>query len=150
MFSFFTCHGIRCGPCGGSDGKHSSLRILWAEVLMLITFLCANLQETSKRLFPGWEDMWWKNCVILPAEGKQNATFSADFTKPGKRLLELPCTSPLPLLPEQRMSDTTGKSLRIDGVVAGSISDQGRSKNALIQRTTYSNRVRHMSGFTPS
>ena len=41
------------------------------------------VQGISKRLFPG---------VFLPAEGKQNATFSTDFTQPGKRLLEIPCT----------------------------------------------------------
>ena len=29
---------------------------------------------------------------FLPAEGKQNATFSPDFTQPGKGLLEVPCT----------------------------------------------------------
>ena len=32
-----------------------------------------------------------KNCVFLPAEGKQNATFSPEFTQPGKSLLEIPC-----------------------------------------------------------
>ena len=41
------------------------------------------LQGTSKRPFPGCENMWWKNCVCLPAVGKQNATFSPDFTQPG-------------------------------------------------------------------
>ena len=29
------------------------------------------IQRNSKRLFPGWEDMWRKNCVFLPAEGKK-------------------------------------------------------------------------------
>ena len=29
---------------------------------------------------------------FLPAEGKQNATFSPDFTQPGKGLLEVPCS----------------------------------------------------------
>ena len=27
------------------------------------------LQGTSKRLFPGCENMWWKNCGFLPALG---------------------------------------------------------------------------------
>ena len=35
--------------------------------------------------------MWWKNCICQPAVGKQNATFSPDFTQPGKSLLEVPC-----------------------------------------------------------
>ena len=35
--------------------------------------------------------MLWKNCVCLPEVGKQNATFSPDFTKPGKSLVEVPC-----------------------------------------------------------
>ena len=51
-----------------------------------------TIQGTSKRLFPGCENMWWKNCVCLPEVGKQNATFSPDFTQPGKSLLEVPCT----------------------------------------------------------
>ena len=34
-----------------------------------------------------------KNCIFLPAVGKQNATFSPDFTQPGKSLIEVPCTS---------------------------------------------------------
>ena len=32
-----------------------------------------------------------KNCVPLPAVGKQNATFSSDFTQPGRHSLEVPC-----------------------------------------------------------
>ena len=36
--------------------------------------------------------MGWKNCVLLPAIGKQNATFSPNFTQPGKRSLEVSCT----------------------------------------------------------
>ena len=35
--------------------------------------------------------MWWKNCFCLPEVGIQNATFSPDFTQPGKSLLEIPC-----------------------------------------------------------
>ena len=50
-----------------------------------------QIQGTSKRLFPGCENMWWKNCFCLPEVGKQNATFSTDFTQPGKSLLEVPC-----------------------------------------------------------
>ena len=45
-----------------------------------------TVQGTSKRLFPGCENVGWKNCVLLPAVGKQNATFSPNFTKPGKSL----------------------------------------------------------------
>ena len=37
--------------------------------------------------------MWWKNYVFQPAEDKQNATFSPEFTQPGKSLLEIPCTA---------------------------------------------------------
>ena len=44
------------------------------------------VQGASKRLFPGCENMWWKNCVFLPAAGKQNATVLPDFTQPGKSL----------------------------------------------------------------
>ena len=32
-----------------------------------------------------------KNGIFLTAEGKQNATFSPDYTQPGKSLLENPC-----------------------------------------------------------
>ena len=33
-----------------------------------------------------------KSCVLLSAgEGKQNATFSPNFTQPGAHLLEIPC-----------------------------------------------------------
>ena len=35
-----------------------------------------------------------KNCVLLPAVGKQNATFSPNFTQPGKVLLVQPCRCP--------------------------------------------------------
>ena len=49
------------------------------------------LQGISKECFPGCENKGRKNCVFLPAVGKQNATFSPDFTKPGKRSLEIPC-----------------------------------------------------------
>ena len=38
----------------------------------------------------------WKYCVFLPAEGKQNATFSPNITKPGVRLLEHPWMAPFP------------------------------------------------------
>ena len=51
-----------------------------------------GIQGTSKRLFPGCENMRWKHCGFLPAEGKQNATLSPEFTQPGKSLLEIPCT----------------------------------------------------------
>ena len=50
------------------------------------------LQGCSKRLFPGWENIWWKICVFLPARGKQNETSSPDFTQPGAHRLEIPCT----------------------------------------------------------
>ena len=51
-----------------------------------------TIQGISIRLFPGCENMWWKHSVFLPAEGKQNATFSPDFIQSGKSLLEIPCT----------------------------------------------------------
>ena len=50
-----------------------------------------QVQGTYKRLFPGCENMRWKNCVSLPEVGKQNSTFSPDFTQPGKSLLEVAC-----------------------------------------------------------
>ena len=34
-----------------------------------------------------------KNCVLLPAVGKQNKTYSPNFTKPWNHLLELLCSS---------------------------------------------------------
>ena len=49
-----------------------------------------------RRLFPGCENKWWNNCVFLPTESKQNATFSPGFTQPGKSLLEIPCKFNLP------------------------------------------------------
>ena len=52
---------------------------------------CSNLQGISKRLFPGCDNMWWKNYFFQPAEGKQNATISPEITQPGKRLLKIPC-----------------------------------------------------------
>ena len=56
--------------------------------------LTLHLQGISIRLFPGCENMWWKNCAFLPAEGKQNATFSPNFTQPARSLLEIPCNVP--------------------------------------------------------
>ena len=50
------------------------------------------LQGISKECFPGCENKGRKNCVFLPAEGKQNTNFSPDFTQPGKRSVEIPCT----------------------------------------------------------
>ena len=73
------------------------LDINWCQPVPLLTpdlLICNpvwHIQGISKRLFPGCENMLWKNCVFLPAEGKQNATFSPDFTQPRKRLLEIPC-----------------------------------------------------------
>ena len=52
-----------------------------------------NLLGISKRVFPGCENIWYNTSVFLPAEGKQNATFSPNFTQPGKSLLEIPCTT---------------------------------------------------------
>ena len=50
-------------------------------------------QGISQWLIPGCENVGWKNSVFLPAEGKQTATFSPDYTQPGKSLLDIPCTS---------------------------------------------------------
>ena len=33
----------------------------------------SDIQGSSKRLFPGCENMWSDNCVLLPAEGKHYA-----------------------------------------------------------------------------
>ena len=67
-----------------------------------------GVQGTSNRLFPGWEDMWWKNCVFLPAEGKQNATFAFKFKQSGKSLLVQPCTVGDLTTKQSRNSATTG------------------------------------------
>ena len=48
-------------------------------------------QGCTKRLFPGCVNMGWKNCALLPAVGKQNPTFSPNFTQPGKSLFVQPC-----------------------------------------------------------
>ena len=60
----------------------------------VVTRRGAAVQGTSKWLFPGCDNMWWKNCVCLPEVGKQNATLSPDFTQPGKSLLEVPYIFP--------------------------------------------------------
>ena len=52
-----------------------------------------DVQGCTKRLFPGWVNMGWKNCALLPAVGKQNATFESNFTQPWKSLLVQPCKS---------------------------------------------------------
>ena len=52
-----------------------------------------DIQGYSKRWAPGCVNMRWKNCALLPAVGKQTATFSPYFTQPGVHLLEIPCTS---------------------------------------------------------
>ena len=39
-----------------------------------------------KRLTQGCVKVRWKSCVLLPAEGKQNATFSPNFTQPWAHL----------------------------------------------------------------
>ena len=80
-----------------------------------------SLQGMSERLFPIWENMWWKNCVFLPAEGKQNATFLSDFAQPGKSLLEIPCTKLLrsDLLDRGAESDNSPKlSSKSQGLLA--------------------------------
>ena len=49
------------------------------------------VQGCTKKLFPGCVNMGEKNCALLPALGKQNATYSPCFTQPGKSLLLQPC-----------------------------------------------------------
>ena len=46
-------------------------------------------------MLPRLCEYWVKNCVLLPAVGKQHATFSPNFTQPGAHLLVHPCTIPL-------------------------------------------------------
>ena len=54
--------------------------------------LLLEVQGCTKRLFPGCVNMGWKNCALLPAAGKQNATYWSNYTQPGKSLLVQPCT----------------------------------------------------------
>ena len=54
--------------------------------------LFLHLQGCTKRWAPGCVKMRWKSWVLLPAEGKQNATFPPIFTQPGKSLLVQSCT----------------------------------------------------------
>ena len=58
----------------------------------VVRYMMWNVQGSAKRLFPGCVNNVQKNCAILPAVGKQNATYSSKFTKPGKGLLVQPCT----------------------------------------------------------
>ena len=51
-----------------------------------------GIQGISKRWAPGCVKMRGKSCALLPAVGKQNATFSPYFTQPGANLLEIPYT----------------------------------------------------------
>ena len=55
------------------------------------------IQGVSKRWVPSCEKIRWSSCVLLPAVGKQNATFSSHFTQPGKSLLVQPCTTSISL-----------------------------------------------------
>ena len=57
-----------------------------------ILLILREIQGISKRLFPGCENLGLENSVFLPAEDKQNTTFSPGFSKPGKSLIEIPCT----------------------------------------------------------
>ena len=89
------------------------------------------IQGCTKRLFPGCVKMGWKNCVLLPAVGKQNATFSPNFTKPGKSLLEVPCTSV-----STNFSDEPTQELITDGVTRRSDQNKGT------QRKNYSQHLK--------
>ena len=51
------------------------------------------LYGSSKRQSLGCVKMRWNSCVLLPAEGKQQVTFSPNFTQPWTLLLEHPCRS---------------------------------------------------------
>ena len=55
-----------------------------------------------------------KNCILLPAVGKQNATFSPNFTNPGKSLLVQPCTCWRSVLPHW----STGLAFRLPPEIA--------------------------------
>ena len=81
------------------------------------------LQGIFKECFPGCENKGWKNCVFLPAAGKQNATFSSNFTQPGKRSLEIPCmylslptTNIPPMLPVNALTKCFNKLRKINFV----------------------------------
>ena len=47
--------------------------------------------RAALKLFPGCVNIELSNSVLLPAVGKQNGTFSPNFTQPGKHSLEVPC-----------------------------------------------------------
>ena len=50
------------------------------------------VQGTTKRRLPGSVNVRKKNCVLLPAAGSRTQFFHLIFTKPGRRLLVVPCT----------------------------------------------------------
>ena len=52
-----------------------------------------TIQGCTKRWTSGSVNMKRKNCVLLPAVGKQNATLSPNFTQPGAHILGHPCIS---------------------------------------------------------
>ena len=45
-----------------------------------------TVQGCSKSWAPGFVKKRQKSCVLLPAEGKQNVTFSPKLTQPGTQL----------------------------------------------------------------
>ena len=62
---------------------------------MLFTFLGYHVtcvQRCTITTFPGWVNMGWKNCALLPVVGKQNTTFSLNVTHPRNVPLVQPCT----------------------------------------------------------
>ena len=63
------------------DITAASLAVFWAASAT------KKIQGCTKRPFPGCVSLGWKNCVLLPAAGKQNATYSSIW----KNLLVQPC-----------------------------------------------------------
>ena len=78
-------------------------KLVGASIVQLTT----DIQGCTKRHFPGCVNMGWKNCVLLPAIGRQNATYSSNFTQPGKSLLVQPCMTYFQVLLSQQVGAET-------------------------------------------
>ena len=65
--------------------------ISYKDTTIEVYIFHGDVQGCTKRLFPGCVKNGWKNSVLLPAVGKQDAIFSPNFTQPGKCLLMQSC-----------------------------------------------------------
>ena len=73
---------------GGDDVELKGQVVQFKFKLKFISYNWLIQAETCayRQSLRGCENMTWNNCVFFPAEGKQNVTFSPDFTQPGKSL----------------------------------------------------------------